>query len=72
MSIVSSTYTVDAHEQADGRKYVVETHADSTGAVHSMIYLAAVGADYQAIASARAATISAALADAEVEAVVNG
>lgn len=72
MSIVSSTYTLDDHAQADGRKYVTEMHTDSVGTVHTERYLAAVGADYQAIANARAAVIAAALADAEAEAITNG
>jgi len=35
MSIVSSTYTIDAHTQADGSKYVVEQHTDSAGRVYT-------------------------------------
>ena len=72
MSIVSSTYAVDEYAQADGRKYVMEAHTDSTGAVHRAQYLAAAGSDYQAIASARAVVIADALAAAEAEAMTNG
>lgn len=72
MSIVSSTYTVDDHAQADGRRYVVESHTDSAGGVHRVQYLAVAGADYQAIANARAVVIADQLAEAEAQAVVNG
>ena len=72
MSIVSSTYTVDAHAQIDGRKYVAEVHTDSAGGMHTARYLAPVNADYQAIANERAVAIASALAEAEAEAVTNG
>lgn len=72
MSIVSSTYTVDSHAQSDGRKYVMEAHTDSTGVVHRVQYLAPVGADYQAIADARATAIAAQLAEQEAGEVLSG
>lgn len=72
MSIVSSTYTVDAHAQIDGRKYVTEMHTDSVGDVHRVEYLAPVGADYTAIMNARAVVISNALAQSEFEGMLDG
>lgn len=71
MPIVSSTHTV-GHEQADGRRYVTEQHTDDLGAVHLIDYLAAVGADYVAIRTARAAQINEALAEAEAAALIDG
>jgi len=72
MSIVSSTYEVDAHAQRDGRRFVVETHTDSAGGIHTLHYLAPVGADYQALANARAVTIAENLAEQEATEVING
>jgi hypothetical protein len=72
MSIVSSTYEIDAHVQADGRRYVREFHTDSGGAVHVVEYLSADGANYQATANSRAAAIAESLADEEAEAIING
>lgn len=71
MAIVSSTYTV-GHAQVDGRKYVAEQHTDSAGVVHRVRYLAAVGANYQAIADARAVVLADQLAAQEFEGIVNG
>lgn len=71
MAIVSSTHTV-GHEQVDGRRYVVELHTDSTGAVHMREYLAAAGADHAAIRDARAALLSVELAEAEAGQVTEG
>ena len=67
MSIVSSTYTVDAHQQPDGRRYVVEQHTGSDGVVYQQVYLADVAADHDAILAAHAATLVERLADAEAD-----
>jgi hypothetical protein len=72
MSIVSSTYTVDTHDQVTGRRFVTEHHTDSVGVVHTVTYLAPVGADYQAIANARAEAIAEQIANEEAEALING
>lgn len=64
MAIVSSTHTVGP-AQADGRRYVAEEHTDSNGGKHPAEYLAAVGADYVAIRTARAVYIAEQLAEAE-------
>lgn len=60
------------HAQADGRRYVTESHADDLGAVLLVEYLAPNGADYVAIRTARAAQINDALAEAEAQALING
>lgn len=70
MPIVSSTHTV-GHAQVDGRRYVVETHTDSEGVVHSAEYLAAVGTDYAAVRDARAVQIADQLAEAEAQALAD-
>jgi len=72
MPIVSSTYTLDGPVQADGRRYVKESHTDSEGGVHTASYLAEPLADYQAIADLRALQIADALAEAEFEAMIDG
>lgn len=69
MPIVSSTFSA-GHAQLDGRKYVVEKHTDSVGGVHHVEYLAPAGADYQAIANARAVGIAEALAAQEFQELV--
>lgn len=70
MSIVSSTHTV-GHAQADGRRYVVESHTDSQGVVYGIEYLAAVGTDYVAVRDARAVQLAVQLAEAEADALLN-
>lgn len=64
MSIVSSTFTTGA-PQADGRTYVIEVHTDNVGLQYVVQYLAAVGADYTAVMTARAAQLSTQIADIE-------
>lgn len=66
MAIVSTSHVV-GHAQADGRRYVTETHTDSAGGVHVREYLAPVGADHAAIASAYAVDLAERLAEAELE-----
>lgn len=66
MAIVNSTFAV-GHAQADGRRYVTETHVDSAGDVHVREYLAPVGADHAAIAAGYAAALADRLAEAELE-----
>lgn len=56
MSIVSSVYTLGPVE-IDGRRLVVETHTDNTGAKIFAQYLASPGVNYLAVAAARAALI---------------
>ena len=58
MSIVSSSFVVDTHNQIDGRIYVKETHVDSAGGEHIVEYLANVGMDHAAICADRAAQIA--------------
>lgn len=70
MSIVTSTYAV-GHAQPDGRKYVVESHTDDVGQAYRVEYLAAVGTDYGAVMTARAAQINDQLAEAEAQALID-
>jgi hypothetical protein len=65
MAIVSSSHALDA-VRADGRRECIEDHLDHVGVHHLVRYLAAAGADYVAIRTARAAVIGQSLIDAEV------
>lgn len=71
MPIVSSTHVV-GNLQADGRRYVTESHTDDVGSVHFVEYLAAVNADYVAIRDARVVQINEQLAEAEAQALITG
>lgn len=71
-AIVSSTYALDDHLQADGRVYVTETHTDSAGDVHTATYLATPGMDHAGIMAARAVQLSDQLAQSEIDGVLNG
>jgi hypothetical protein len=64
MSIVSSVFAV-SQAQNDGRAWVRETHTDNVSIAHIVDYLAAAGADYTAIMTARAPKIALAIAEAE-------
>lgn len=65
MPVISSSYALDAHAQADGRRYVREVHTLTVGGPYERSYLAAVGADYQSIMDERVPRINAALAERE-------
>jgi len=65
MSIASSSYTLDGHDQKDGRKYVRESHTDHLGVVYAREYLAPVGADYSTLLADYAAALAAALRDGQ-------
>jgi len=67
VSIVSSTYVLDDHQQIDGRTFVRELHTGSDGIVYPVTYRAAVGADYTAIMNERAAAMNEQLAQEEFE-----
>lgn len=70
MSIVSSTYVL-GHAQANGKRYVTETHTTNLGEVFTSEYgPVADGTDYQAIANARAVELAELLADQECEALI--
>lgn len=71
MPVSSTSYMVDAHAQADGRRYVRETHTLTAGASVNVTYLAPVGADYAAIAAERAAAIDEQLASVEFEEILS-
>lgn len=71
MPIVSSTYTLDAHEQRGGGRYVVERHTDDAGRVHQIgPYIAADEAQAQARMAARVALLDEQLAEAEANALL--
>jgi hypothetical protein len=70
VSINNSTYEFDGPVQADGRRYIRETHTDHLGALHLISYLAAVGADYAGIMSSRVPGIEEQLAEAEADRVI--
>jgi hypothetical protein len=70
MPIVSSVYTPEAHAQADGRRYVLETHTDHLGGTYQVAYLAADGADYAGIMASRVSGIEEQLAEAEADRVI--
>lgn len=73
MPVVSSTYAIDAHTQANGGHYVREVHTDNTGRVHEAFYLLPSGqgaTEAQAFLDARAASLDVQLAEAEAEALI--
>jgi hypothetical protein len=71
MPIVSSTHTIDAHQQASGARYVVERHTDNTGKVYQIgPWLAPAGFDVAGTVAARAVQIDEQLAEAEAEQVI--
>lgn len=72
-TIISSTYSL-GHLQANGTRYVTETHTWDSGLPPTVIEYGPVpdSTDYQAIANARAAQIMASLAEQEAEALLNG
>lgn len=66
----SSTYIVDGHAQADGRRYVTEQHTDVTGRVHTSLYLAPLGwtaTEMDARLATTAAQLDASLANDEAQ-----
>jgi hypothetical protein len=69
MSIVSSVHVVDP-AQIDGRAYVTEIHTDHLGGVYTASYLAAVGTDYVAVRTQRAAALEVSLAESECRRVI--
>ena len=62
---VKSSYTTDTYAQADGRRWVYETHVSSDKQVFTAQYLAPSKWDYEQTMLARAANIEAWLAGAE-------
>lgn len=69
----SSTYTVDGHDQVDGRRYVREIHVDVTGATHASEYLAPASwtaTEYASRLAQTAAQLDASLAEAEAAALL--
>lgn len=71
MPVASSSHVV-GHAQADGRRYVTETHTLTVGAPVVVEYLASDGTDYVAVRTARAVQIDEQLAESEFEALIGG
>jgi hypothetical protein len=71
MPIVSSTHTIDAHQQVGGGRYVIERHTDDVGVVHQVgPWLAPDGFDVAARVASRAGQINEQLAEAEAAALL--
>ena len=70
MPITSSVLTQES-AQADGRRWIEEVHTDHLGLRHVYRWLAAVGADANAVMAARVARILEQLEAAEIEANVS-
>jgi len=72
--IISSTYAV-GHAQANGSRYVTETHVWDTGDPPTVIEYGPVmteALDLQAVANARAVQLQEQAAQAEFEALIGG
>lgn len=73
MPIVSSSYTIDSHEQRDGSRYVRESMTDNTGRVHEMQYQLPAGqgaTEAQAFLAQHVAALDVMLAEAEAESLI--
>lgn len=73
MAIVSSSFVVDAHTQADGSRWVKETHVDSEGRIQHSLYKLPAGqgaTEAQARMDGRIAYLNEQLAEAEAEAIL--
>jgi len=57
MPIINSTHVIDQTPQADGRRWVKETHIDHNGNQYFAEYLASEGFDYDTCLAARASNI---------------
>lgn len=71
MPVASSVFVIDGHAQADGRRYVRETHTRTVGAAIVIEYLAAVGTNYATVMTGRVAGINERLADAELSSCID-
>jgi hypothetical protein len=68
MSIVNSTYSLDAHYQSNGDRYVTEHHTDNLGMVHQIgPYLISPSTDIDAIIANRVAKLNEQLSESEIE-----
>lgn len=72
-SIISSTFTL-GHAQADGRRYVTETHTWDSGLPPTVLEYGPVpdSVDHQAVANARAVVLMEQAAQSEFEGIVGG
>jgi hypothetical protein len=71
MAIVSSTIVEDSR-QIDGRRWIRERHVDQLGLEHIVMYLCEAAFDVPTAMAARAIQISADLANAEIQVVLDG
>ena len=60
------------HAQRDGRRYVLEVHSDGGGEFARLEYLAAEGADHNAVAAARELMLLESAAEQEFQSAVDG
>jgi hypothetical protein len=72
MPVASSAFTLDPVVQADGRRYVRETHTLTVGSPFLVDYLAAAGTNYTTVMNGRVAGINEQLAQAEYMLCVEG
>jgi len=71
MAIVSSTYDTDHSAQSGGGRWVVESHTETSGAVHTLIYLWDGSSDRDKPLATHASGLSAQLAEAEASAILD-
>ena len=71
MAIVSSTYALEP-VQADGRRWVLESHTDGQSHVHQVSYLAAAGSDPVPLLATHAQQVAAQLAIQEFHGILTG
>lgn len=73
MAIVSSSFVMDSHTQADGSRWVKETHVDSENRIQTCMYKLPSGqgaVEAQAKMDARITYLNEQLAEAEAEAIL--
>lgn len=73
MAIIVSSFVMDSHTQADGSRWVKETHVDSEGREQTCMYKLPSGqgsVEAQAKMDARIAYLNEQLAEAEAEAIL--
>jgi hypothetical protein len=71
-AIIASTFTL-GHPQANGSRYVTETHTWDSGLPPTVLEYGPIGVvDYQSIADARAVQLMASAAEAEFGRIIGG
>lgn len=64
-----SSYVI-GHPQADGRRYIVETHVDQYTIARVLEYLAAIGTDYDALLATHKAALASLVESLEINAML--